>query len=621
MTPSEDPRAVLVQLVVRLRAAAPADRVGVVRQLLPLLANPGVPLAVRFAAAARALDALPDTPHAIRGVVRALTARASPARSLARLRHLQRLTEKSDSLDALVIARERKVKMSCPRCDARLSRPEMVKHLWHEHGLALVKGKTRTRARMVEAVRREHASTGEPALIDRAVAIDRERAVGPWAAETATEEEAVPLCLSARERGVSLCPACFADVPPQVPELTAVLAVANGRLAGDGFVAKAPVLSPPRVRATLAAVGMLIAFVLVVPVWLALMLSIVTYALTRVFLAPKDTPNDRAIDAAWKNLARSLTDRRDAARFLTRLCVTSIGRGDPFERANALNAVIARARASPAERQLLAVALALQMDDSGRFGRDRAAGVAELVGPAFRGEQPAEFAEFVLAVYLRVPREAAEIARLRALLLTEAFTAELTPREVLDLCDVAPAIAQAVRLSPSHVALMYGVWVNRRVRNWENVGEARTVFEFATAAPTTAGRLLSHEPGLLLVCTTHPDAEAELGPVLVCAGGVSVGGVQTADPAADVRLEANGRTLVFGKHPLRVSGRLPETFPAELKAWLRFRAEVLVGYPAAFLRADAPHTTRLLKPFVARCAACGTECLPVIGEVARPLRT
>ena len=154
MTPSDDPRAVLVQLVVRLRAAAPTDRAAVVRRLLPLLANSRIPLPVRFAAAGRALDALPDTPRAIRGLVRALTVRASPSRALARLRHLQRLTEKSNALDQIVDRREQRIRMSCPRCAARLSRPEMVKHLWHEHGLTLAKGKTRTRARAAEAVRR-----------------------------------------------------------------------------------------------------------------------------------------------------------------------------------------------------------------------------------------------------------------------------------------------------------------------------------------------------------------------------------------------------------------------------------------------------------------------------------
>ncbi|AMV27767.1 hypothetical protein VT84_25420 [Gemmata sp. SH-PL17] len=618
MTPTNDPRAALAQLVVRLRAAPPADRTRIVGELLPFLASPRVPLTVRSAAAGRALDALPDTQRAVQRVVRALTGRVSPSRGLARLRHLQRLTERSDALDAIIARRERKIKMSCPRCDVRLSRPEMAKHLWHEHGLMLVKSKTRSRARAVEAIRREHAATGEPNLIDRAGALDGERAVRILAAETATADETVLLRTAARERGAGLCPTCLADVVPQVPPPPPALAMANGRLAGDGFVARGGRVSPARARATLAAGAALIAFSLLTPVRVALILSLIAYVLTRVFLGTKTTPADRAVDAGWRKLAWKLVDRRDSARFLTRLCLTSVGLGDPFERASALSAVIARARGNVTERQLLATALALQIDDGGRLGRDRATGIAELLTPVFRGDQPADFAEFVLAVYLRVPRDPAERGRLRVLILLAAFRAELTARDVLDLCDVAPHVATAVQISPNYVAMMYGVWVNRTKRPWERVGYARTMFDAVVASPATAGKLLTHEPGLLLMGETDPGAEAELGPILVALGGVSVGGVQTSDPEADVYLESNGRVLVFGRYSLRVSGRLSETYPEELQEWLRFRDEVLMSYPTEFLESETPHTSRLLTPFVTQCQACGTKCLPVVGAVSYP---
>jgi uncharacterized C2H2 Zn-finger protein len=155
MPTSDDPRAALAQLMVRLRAAPSAERPAVVAGLLPLLANARVPLAVRLAAAARAIDALPDTAGAVRGVVRSLTAGLPMVRAVHRLRHLQHLTEKGTALDALVAHRERKVKLACPRCGMRLTRAEMAKHLWHEHGLALERGKTRTRTRTVEEIRSE----------------------------------------------------------------------------------------------------------------------------------------------------------------------------------------------------------------------------------------------------------------------------------------------------------------------------------------------------------------------------------------------------------------------------------------------------------------------------------
>jgi hypothetical protein len=206
------------------------------------------------------------------------------------------------------------------------------------------------------------------------------------------------------------------------------------------------------------------------------------------------------------------------------------------------------------------------------------------------------------------------------LLHAAAFAARLTPRDVIDLCDAAKSVAEAMRLPPHHVAMLYGVWRDREARPWARVGEAQTVFELAATSPATAGRLLADSPGLLLVCDTHSDVEAELGPTLITATGVSVGGAVVSDPAAAVSVEAGGRELVFGKHRFRPARAIPAAFAGELKAWLRFRAEVLAAYPATYLGADAGPSSRLLARFMVRCA-CGTECLPVIGAAARPLRT
>jgi hypothetical protein len=395
------------------------------------------------------------------------------------------------------------------------------------------------------------------------------------------------------------------------------LALAHGRLAGDGFEATAAGALSPRVGATLAAALVLVFIAGLVHFRVGLLLAAVAYGVALVVRTPRATPDDLAIDAAWRRLAPRLADRRDAARFLTRLCLTSLGRGDPMERANALNGVIARARDNPAERQLLAAAQVLRVDDGGRYGRDRAAGVAELVGPAFRGERPADFADAVLAAYFRAPREPAERGRLRILLHAAAFAAGLAARDVLDLCDAAPHVAEAMRLPPHHLALLAGVWADRAARPWRDAGAARTVFELTANAPTTAGRLLAEEPGLLLVCDTPPEVEAELGPVLVTASGVSVGGVTVLDPAAEVRAE--GRELIFGRHAFRLGRALPEEFADELKAWLKFRAGVVAAYPESHLRGE-PGDSRLLAPFVARCHACATECLPSVGAVGRALR-
>lgn len=615
MTPPDDPRAALAFLVVRLRAAPEAERAGVVARLLPLLADTGVPLAVRLAAAGRAIDAVPESPRAVREVVRAVTAGLSPVRALHRMRHLQHLTERTTDLDAVVEARERKVKIACPRCPARLSRAELTKHLWHEHGLELVDGTARDRAQAVAAVRDEYDARPDPALFDRAALVGGEPALRAWAAETASETEAQPVCAAAGARGASVCPACFADVQPPVPNLPPPLAVASGRVAGDGFVASASPESP-RATATLAAALVLVVFTVFVHVAVGFVLGIVAYVGTLIWRTPRTPADERAIDAAWRKLAPRLTDLRNATRYLSRLCVTSVGRGDPLERANALQAVIARARENPAEVQLLAAAQALQMADSGRFGRDHLAGIADLVGLAFRGQHPPPFAEYVLAVYAGVPRGAGERGRLCVLLHTAAFAAGRGPRDLLDLWTAAPHLADAMRVPTHHLALLYGVWVHRTSRPWARIGDAQTVFELAETSPATAAKVLATAPGTLLVRDAHPGATADLGPVLVTTVGVSVGGVTTPDPAALVRLEADGRELVFAKHRLRLSRAVPAEFATELKAWLRFRAEDMASYPAVYLPAPARPASPLLAPFVARCPECGTACVPVVGAIA-----
>ncbi|QJW93572.1 hypothetical protein [Frigoriglobus tundricola] len=619
MTSPDDPLEALAQLVVRLRAAAAAERAAVVDRLLPLLGNARIPIGLRLAATARAVDALPDTARTVRPIVRAITAGLSPVRAIERLRHLQHLTERGHALDALVAVRERKVKMGCPRCGVRLARADMAKHLWHQHGLALVDGKTRGRPGAIKALHREYAATGDPALIDRAVDVGGEAAVRKWAAETASDEEALPLCAAARDRGVSLCPVCFADVPLVVPALPPVLAVAHSRLAGDGLVATAPGAFPPRVAATVVAAAVLFTVTVFAHVALGFVFAILAYFVTlvaRIVRGPMDTG---AVDAAWRKLAPRSADQRDAARFLTRLCRTSVGRGDAMERANVLQRVIARAQDNPAEQQLLAAALALQMDDAGRLGRDRAAGIADLVAPVFRGEQPAAFAEYVLATYLSGPHDAGERVRLRVLLYRAAFDAGLAPRAVIDLCAAAEHVAEAMQFPPPHVAQLFGVWTDgRKARPWAQVGDAQTVFDLAAGAPATAARLLVNAPGLLLVCGTPPEIERELGPVLVTTTGVSLGGAVTLDPDADVSVTEDDRALIFGKHRFRLDRGVPEGFLAELKAWLQFRAEVLARYPEQYLSAGGRSPARLIAPFVARCSACGAACVPVVGAVARP---
>jgi hypothetical protein len=663
--PPDGDRAFL-EWVARLRGPVPGS---VLAKVVPLLSARRVPVPVRVATAARVLRAIPDRVAAVRPVTRALTRGLSPLRGLERLRQLQHQVETNRALDVLIDRREQRVKMDCPRCGVRLPRVEMVKHLWHEHGLLLERGKVRAPDRLLADWRDEHAATRSTDPLDRAALVAGEEALRAWlpAADTPAEDTA-PQRAAAAEHDCGLCPGCFAELTPAVPGLPPPLVLDDGRLAGDGYVVRVggaqwlrtlTVSTPervtragpdrhplgPRGAATLAALPVLLAalgcaFVIppravppyIVACWLVLAAGFV-YAVVRLARRPLPPPDDRAVDAAWAVLARRLVEKDEAARFLTRLCLTSPGRGDPEGRAGVLTRLTERAAEGAGEsdesRQLLAAARVLQVDDAARLGRDRVAGLAELIADGLAGEHPTAFAEHAAAAVLArdPPLEPGELARLRVLLVAAAFDAGLKPRDLLDLWAVAPALRRVAAVEPPHrLGLLHGVWLLRNVRRWERVAPADTVFELARTAPNVSGRVLAEFPDLLLYHRTDPDLDRDLGPVLVCTRGVVVGGQLAADPDAEVRQAKAGRfgggyELTFGRHRVRLTRKLPDEFLEAVRGWLRFRANVLLPHIDGYLDPGSPEVAgRVLGPFSRTCGRCGATSAVAVGKVGIPVR-
>jgi hypothetical protein len=401
----------------------------------------------------------------------------------------------------------------------------------------------------------------------------------------------------------------------------------------------------PRGAATLAALPVLLAAVgcaLLIPpkaippylvaCWLVLAAGFV-YAVVRFARRPLPPPDDRAVDAAWAVLARRLLDRDHGARFLTRLCLTSAGRGDPEERVGVLTRLADRAAEGAGESdeslQLLAAARVLQVDDAARLGRDRVAGLAELIADGLTGEQPADYAEHVAAAVLArdPPPDPEELARLRILLAAAAFGAGLKPRDLIDLWAVAPALGRVMAVEPAHrLGLLHGVWLLRNVRRWERVGPADTAFELCKVAPHVSGRVLAEFPDLLLYHRTDPDIDRDIGPVLVCTRGVVVGGQLAADPDAEVSQAKLGRFgggygLTFGRHRIRLARKLPDDFLEAVRGWLRFRAGVLLPHIDGYLDPGSPEVAgRVLGPFSRKCGRCGTVSAVAVGKVGIPAR-
>ena len=178
-------------------------------------------------------------------------------------------------------------------------------------------------------------------------------------------------------------------------------------------------------------------------------------------------------------------------------------------------------------------------------------------------------------------------------------------------------------VEPTHrLGLLFGLWRTRESRTWESIAPALTVFALARTSPPTAARVLAHYPDLLLYHRPAPDVEELVGPIFICARGVSIDGVFVADPEADIRLANDGRRLIFGRFRIDVTRRLPTELPALLANWLRYRAEVLVPFIEESLAAGSEGAVRrVLGPFCRKCLACGTVSAVSAGEVGQSVQS
>ena len=165
---TDDTRREFSALIARLAVVPRAERSPILSRLLPYLANPEIPPPLRIGAAARALKVLPDRDRPVRRIARALTTGLSRSRALERLWHLQHQVETCESLDRFIDEREKRLRLKCPRCDARLPRGEMVGHLWHVH-----EPDSRTRKSTLASA--DSRSTSESACVDRRLRTTRSK--------------------------------------------------------------------------------------------------------------------------------------------------------------------------------------------------------------------------------------------------------------------------------------------------------------------------------------------------------------------------------------------------------------------------------------------------------------
>jgi hypothetical protein len=661
----DGPRLAL-EYVSRLSNKLPAD---LVRAALPLLADRSVPAPVRLAAAAALLHSVPDGPRAVGVVVRAATAGLSRSRSLERMYQLQSRVEKCDALDALVAVAEARVRLRCPRCPARLTRRELIPHLWHLHRLAYQHGQARDPRVLLDAAITTAATAGETDGIDHSYLLaaqcfpdsDPRQVLQALAARGASDPTQTDRLLErAADEGAGLCPVCLSAVPDPVPLLPPPANVSDGRVAAEGysvdvtggreiavsFPGAGPTREPdgasrrsPRQVAVLVALPLLLLAAVAVavvparvtnPAWVGVWLGLVGWMVyLAVLLTRRPVPDrtERAVELAWSRLAPMVGRTPPAVRFLTRLARASVETGDPVARGGVVFELVQHAAVlaekGAAYQQLLASARVLEVLDQGRIGRERVAGLVGVFDPFLRGELGPAYAEAAAEALLASDALApGDTERLGVLVVGAAFENGLTPADLVTVGRFCPWFRRvALSARPDHSALLHAVWRGRNSRPWAAIGDAATAFELARESPAAGRRILGEFPDTLLRVNVGDAAETELGPVLVAVRGVMVAGFAVADPDAPVEMArtTDGWRLRFGPHRLVLSARVPVRLADELRRWLKYRAATL--FPEAERpspRGPGSRAVGILTPLAVACPLCGARSVLRAGQIGTP---
>jgi hypothetical protein len=654
-------------LAVRLR---PPVEPRLVRALKPLLSDRRLAPEAQLAAAAALLTTTGREGKEARRVLKALIARRSKLRSVARLRQLGALTGPFPRLDEITREVEDRVRMRCPRCDVQMRRREMVAHLWNEHRLLLHGERVRDPWQLIEEWVESGVRQGDAGALERARDLARQidARAGPRrvqrliAARGGNETEIGRALLdAAAEHQATLCPHCYElvpvprEAPPREPSLW------RGRLSVHGYrvevseaglvpVAEVETPGAPCDRypvagrrwtqkgATLFLVTPLVLLALAVaifgptarlllPVTTLLGMALALSLAARFGWRPRRRAEDRVVDYAWTRLAPRLHAEgfslADSA-FLASLALASVGRGRPAARREALTRLLALSErvvtAGFGTARHLAALRRLAIADAVRAGQDRVRLVAAEVGRCFGGKLPLAYAEGVLAGRPEERWERGDRARLRVLLCDAAFEAGFELRDLIEAGETAPALGGVLRTDDTEaLAHLRLLWSLRASRPWDRVGEAVSVFEAAGEAG--AAELLGRQPDLLLRHPLPPrfgtQAEGGAAHILTCSHGVVLRGAVFTRPPLDVAVatrDLRHELVVDGRHFLFDSD--PEPVASRLERWCRYHFEEFLPATGDVHRWRSPHATAVLRAWgTVRCPDCGRPLLPRVGGV------
>lgn len=658
-----------MEFVARMPEPIPAGLLLLAAQVLQIRTTP---VQLRLAVAGKLLASVPDTPQAVGPIVRSVTAGLSKSRTLERMIQLQGRVETCATLDDMVKTAEGRVKWKCPKCPAKLTRAEFIRHLWAEHRLRFDRGAAYDPRGSVEAAVNAAAGGGSAETVASAFVATTfyfpeaslAQVLQGVASRRVQAGAKVPAALlkAATEQSAGLCPSCLTAIPDPIPPLPPPLSLGGGRLAGDGYAVQVTESAlghavtaetpdgplplgadarryDPRGYAVLVSAPLLLVVVLTValmpmrwasPAWVAgglTALAWLVYAAVRATRAPLPPADDRAVEVMWDDIAPVVGRSRRAVRLLTRLCRASPGVGSSVERVAKIWQWVEQAEVnadkSAAHAQFLAAVQVLQALDGVTFGKDKLRGLVVAFGRFARGEASAVYAEALGEFVLTCGQlTSGDVARLAVLLTAEAFDAGLQPGDVLRAIRFLPWVRRLLgRPTAAVLQFRFVLWRGRAAEPWAAVGKAETVFELAVSSPAAARRILAAHPEALLKVTLPDNADRDLGDTVLTPKGLVVGGKLVSDPDSEFLLSrsasGSGWWLVLGGERLTLGRKMTSEVTGLIRAWVTYWAKKLAPQAGAD-RTSPARVAKLLAAAAVTCPLCGAECVCRAGRLGEP---
>lgn len=661
-------------LLVLANLPQPIDSV-LLAPLRGLLLDHRLPIESQFAALAAVLRTFGDDGPLAEELLQTLVSGRGKAKSIERLRRFERFTGPHPAIDALCDKLEDRLRMSCPRCDIELRRPEMIEHLWNEHRLVLDGRRVREPWPLIEEWVDRYRESSELEWLDRCRTLVQQldtdedlrrfhrllltRGIADAEARRALMEEAA-------EQHAACCPWCYGlvPVPREVPPLR--LNPYRGRLSAGGYrvevserglLTSLDIVTPQksiyrgrergqlltRRGAMIVFVAPLIFLALVwalgiidgsirpiLPVLALLMLALAVHLATRWLWRPRVPAIVRTRNYAWTMLAPRLHadgySLEDSA-FLAGLANLSGADGYEPLRAALLPDLVKRTEnalamgLAPAGH--LAALRRLMVEDAVARGADPVPLLVDLLARCFEGRFSLRFADHLLAGWESSWWKLGDRIRLRVLLCDRAFEAGFEVRNLLDAGQNAPALGRLLGTdNVANLAALRLLWSLRPTRPWDRCGDPLTVFDLAV--DSQHADLLERFPDLLLwqvdpewLVAARGDTEPKPAQILFCVCGIFLQGVLFTESPRVVEVNARWRynDLVIGEQRFRSSGPL-DMLALRMERWFRYGFSDFLPALPRVEKWQAPDRLAILRAWGAvSCPECHRQLLPQVCQI------